>query len=191
MTWDRGRSVVTEKRVAEEGPLRELIAGLGTQTPRLQRVPGTAVYLHARNDTTPLALRINVERNHIRHDQIVILHARTLGVPHVPEEKRVTIDDLGDPTDRIVLVEAHFGFRDIPDLPAALRLAVSQSDELQPFDDATYFLSRITIHPTKRGGMAKWRKELFSALARNASSPAEYFQLPEDQVVALGSQILV
>jgi KUP system potassium uptake protein len=191
MTWDRGRSVVTEKRVAEEGPLREFIAGLAAQEPPLQRVPGTAIYLHARNDTTPLALRINVERNRIRHDQVVILHARTLGVPHVRGEERLSIDGLGDAADAIVLVEARFGYRDIPDVPAALRLAVASCAELAPFDDATYFLSRITIHPTKRGGMALWRKQLFSALARNASSPAEYFQLPEDQVVGLGSQILV
>ena len=191
MTWDRGRAVVTEKRVDEEGPLREFIASLDRQTPPLQRVPGTAVYLHARNDTTPLALRINVERNHIRHEQIVILRAKTLTVPHVHDHERVAIDELGDPSDRVVLIDARFGFRDIPDVPAALRLAVSQTPELHNLDDATYFLTRITIRPTKKGGMAKWRKQLFSALARNASSPAEYFQLPEDQVVGLGSQILV
>jgi KUP system potassium uptake protein len=191
MTWNRGRKVVTEKRVAEEGPLREFIAGLDGRQPPLQRVPGTAVYLHARNDTTPLALRINVERNHIRHEQIVVLQAKTLSVPHVPERERLVIHGLGDLADGIVLIDACFGFRDMPNVPAALQLAASQTDELRAFDEATYFLSRITIRPAKRGGMAKWRKQLFSALARNASSPAEYFQLPEGDVVSLGAQILV
>jgi KUP system potassium uptake protein len=191
MTWNRGRKVVTEKRLAEEGPLREFIAGLDGRRPPLQRVPGTAVYLHARNDTTPLALRINVERNHIRHEQIVIFRVEFLDVPHISDVQRCAIDDLGDPNDRVVLVNASFGYRDRPDIPAALRLAAEQTRELREPNDATYFLSRITIRPTEQSGMAMWRKRLFSALARNASSPTEYFQLPDDQVVALGSQILI
>jgi len=190
-TWDRGRKVVTDKRIAEEGPLREFIARLDRHTPPLQTVPGTAVYLTSSTDTTPLALRINVEHNHIRHEQIVIFRAEILDVPHVSDDQRCAIDNLDDPSDRIVLVNARFGYRDRPDVPAALRLAASQTRELHNLHDATYFLSRITIRPTQRGGMAMWRKQLFSALARNASSPSEYFQLPDDQVVALGSQILI
>jgi KUP system potassium uptake protein len=191
MTWDRGREIVTDKRIAEEGPLREFIAELDRRTPPVQSVAGTAVYLHASNDTTPLALRLNVERNHIRHEQIVIFRVEILDVPHVGDDQRCKIDNLGDPDDRIVLIDARFGYRDRPDVPAALRLAAGQTRELQNVDDITYFLSRITIRPTKTGGMTMWRKRLFSALARNASSPAEYFRLPDDQVVALGSQILV
>ena len=190
-TWDRGRKVVTEKRIAEEGPLREFIAHLDQHTPPPQTVPGTAIYLTSSTDTTPLALRINVERNHIRHKQIVIFRVEVLDVPHISDDRRCAIDNLGDPNDRVVLVNARFGYRDRPDIPAALRLAAEQTRELQNLDDATYFLSRITIYPTELGGMAMWRKRLFSALARNASSPTEYFQLPDDQVVALGSQILI
>ena len=190
-TWDHGRKVVTEKRIAEEGPLREFIAHLDQHTPPPQTVPGTAIYLTSSTDTTPLALRINVERNHIRHKQIVIFRVEVLDVPHITDDRRCAIDNLGDPNDRVVLVNARFGYRDRPDIPAALRLAAEQTRELQNLDDATYFLSRITIYPTELGGMAMWRKRLFSALARNASSPTEYFQLPDDQVVALGSQILI
>jgi KUP system potassium uptake protein len=190
-TWDRGREAVTRKRVAEEGPLREFIVRLGDHTPPLQTVPGTAVYLTSNTDTTPLALRINVEHNHIRHEQIVIFHALVLDVPHVKSEERADVDNLGDPADRVVLVVARFGYRDRPDVPAALRLAAEHTPELENIDDATYFLSRVLIRPTRRGGMAMWRKRLFSALARNASSPAEYFRLPADRVVALGAQILI
>jgi KUP system potassium uptake protein len=190
-TWDRGRKLVTDRRLAEEGPLRTLIAGLDHHTPPLQTVPGTAVYLASRTDTCPLALRINVERNHVRHEQIVIFHAEILDVPHCSYDQRVTVDNLDDPDDRIVLVTARFGYRDRADVLAALRLAASQTRELRNFDDATYFLSRITVRPTERGGMAMWRKRVFSALAGNASSPIEYFWLPEDQVVTLGSRILV
>jgi KUP system potassium uptake protein len=190
-TWDHGREVVTKKRLAEEGPLREFIARLNEHTPPLQTVPGTAVYLTSRTDSTPLALRINVEHNHIRHEQIVIFHAAILDVPHTSGRERADVDNLGDPGDRVVLVTVRFGYADRPDVPAALRLAATRTPELENLDEATYFLSRVIIRPTRRGGMALWRKRLFSALARNASSPAEYFRLPADQVVALGSQILI
>jgi KUP system potassium uptake protein len=190
-TWDRGRNAVTRKRIAEEGPLREFVGGLARVTPPLLTVPGTAVYPTSRTDTTPLALRINVEHNHIRHRQIVIFHAAIRDVPHVRANERVEIDNLGDPADRIILVTAKFGYSDRPDVPDALLRAARQSHELENLDDATYFLSRIFIRPTRKGGMAFWRKRIFSALARNASSPADYFRLPPDRVVALGSQILI
>jgi KUP system potassium uptake protein len=190
-SWDRGRKVVTERRVTEEGLRDAFIARLDQHTPPLKTVPGTAIYLSTSDDTTPLALRLNVERNHIRHEQIVIFRAEILDVPRVDVDERVTIDNLGDPDDRVVLVIARFGYRDRPDVPAALRLAAEQTRELRDLDHPTYFLSRITIRATRGGGMALWRKRLFSALARNASSPIEYFQLPADHVVSLGSQILV
>jgi KUP system potassium uptake protein len=190
-TWNRGGEVVTRKRLAEEGPLREFVARLDQHEPPVQIVPGTAIYLSSETDMTPLALRINVERNHIRHEQIVIFHAAVLDVPRVRGERRVDVDNLGDAGDRIVLVTARFGYSDRPDVPAALRHAASHTPELEHLDDATYFVSRILIRPTRRAGMAYWRKRLFSALARNASSPAEYFRLPAEQVVALGTQILI
>jgi KUP system potassium uptake protein len=190
-TWDRGSKLVTEKRIAEEGRLRSLIAGLDRHTPPLHTVPGTAIYLASSTDTCPLALRINVERNQVRHEQIVIFHADMLDVPHCKDDLRVTVANLGHPHDRIVLVTARFGYRDRPDVLAALRLAAHQARGLWNLNDATYFLSRITIRPAKGGGMAMWRKRIFSALARNASSSIEYFQLPEDRVVTLGSRISI
>ena len=188
-TWNWGRETVTDKRIAEEGPLREFLARLDQHTPALVTVPGTAVYLSSSTATTPLALRINAEHNRIRHEQIVIFRSEILDVPHVGDEDRCAIDGLDDPSDRIVLVTARFGYRDRPDVPAALQLAANQTPELRNLDDATYFLSRITIHPTAQGGITMWRKRLFSALARTASSPTEYFQLPADRVVAIGTQI--
>jgi KUP system potassium uptake protein len=190
-TWARGGEAVTKKRVAEEGPLRDAIARLNRQTPPLQTVPGAAIYLSSNPAMTPLALRINVEHNHIRHEQIVIFHAAILDLPHIRGEHRAEVDNLGNPDDRIVLVTAKFGYADQPDVPAALRAAARHTGELEHLDDATYFLSRIIIRPTRRQGMAYWRKRLFSALARNASSPAEYFRLPAERVVALGTQILI
>jgi KUP system potassium uptake protein len=130
----------------------------------------------------------------VRHEHIVIFRAVTADVPHIEREQRVRIDDLGHPADGVTLVTGHFGFRDTPNVPEALTLAATMTPELKDgsLADATYFLSRVTIHPSDEGGMLwRWRKRLFSALARNASSPAEYFGLPDDQVIALGSQIEV
>jgi KUP system potassium uptake protein len=191
LTWDRGRNLVTARRLAEEGELRNFVATLGERKPPLQRVPGTAIYPHAGANTTPLAFRINVEHNHIRHEQVIIVYVKASRLPAVRQTDRISVDALGDPADGIVLVTARFGFREQPDIPAALRLAVDGSKDLQHLEDPTYFLSRIVIRPATHGGMALWRKKLFSALARNAASPAEYFQLPDDCVVSLGTNIVI
>jgi KUP system potassium uptake protein len=185
LTWNRGRAVMTRKRTAQEGPLREFISSLDRQTPPVMRAPGTAIYLNARADTTPLALRYNVRHNHVRHQHVVIFRAVMLDIPHVRDADRVRVDDLGDPSDDVTLVTGRFGYRDRPDAPTALALARERSRELGKFDDATYLLSRVLLLPVACGDMAMWRKHLFVALARNAASPAVYFGLPRDQTISI------
>jgi KUP system potassium uptake protein len=121
----------------------------------------------------------------------VIVTVEASRVPHVAPEQRIRLDDLGDPSDGILLLRASFGFQDMIDVPAALRLAVAAGGEAAGIDvdEVSYFLSRITITPTGAPGMAGWRKRLFVAISRNAASPASYFGLPEDRVVALGSHV--
>jgi KUP system potassium uptake protein len=191
MTWQRGRAIVTRNRMLAEGSLTAFINELETRDPPIARVPGCAVFLNASADTTPLALRHNVMHNHVLHERVVIVTVEAKRVPHVAPSDRIRIDDLGDPLDGILLVHARFGFQDVIDVPAALRLAVEAGGEGAGIDvdDASYFLSRITITPTDAPGLAGWRKRLFVAMSRNAASPAEYFGLPEDRVVALGSQV--
>jgi KUP system potassium uptake protein len=185
LTWDRGRKV-TAKRLAEEGSLSNFAATLGNQKPPLKRVPGTAVYLHPSEKTTPLALRINVQHNRIRHEQILIVHAHTMRKPHVSETERVSIERLGSAPDGPLLVTARFGYRDRPNIPDALKLGSEQNGLLRNTENPTYFLSHIDIRPAARGRMAGWRIRLFSLLARNAFNPAEHFQLPDRCVVNLG-----
>ena len=103
------------------------------------------------------------------------------------------IDDLGFGDDGITHLTACFGFQDSPNVPEALRLAKSQ-DNLEcdlELDDASFFLSKITITRTKAPGMAKWRKKLFLAISRTSSNPADYFGLPLDRTVVMGSHIEV
>ena len=188
MTWRRGRDIMHRNRIEEEGPLQKFVSELDTCADPPVRVPGTAVFLHSSGDTTPLALRHNVQTNHVLHEHVVIFTAETVGVPHVSPAERVEIDDLLIPHDGIALVKAHFGFGDEPDVPGALRLAREQGLDID-VDHAFYFLTRVTINVTRASGLARWRKQLFKGINRNAANPAAYFGLPEDQVVHLGSSV--
>ena len=189
-TWRRGREIVTERRTAVEGPLRDFVARIDAASPPVPRVPGTAVFLHPSLETTPLALRANFEHNHVLHTSIVILTVESVNVPHVSGGERIHIDPLGDPADGITHVTARIGFQDRPAVPQALRLARAQGLECDAdIAHATYFLSHITIQPHRGPGMMLWRKRIFAAVARNAASPVEYFGLPPERTVQMGSEI--
>ncbi len=194
VTWQRGRQLVTAKRVEMEGPLPEFLQELRTSA--VQRVPGTAVFPHPGKETTPLALRANVAHNHVLHERVVIISGRTENVPHIPWAQRLTIDDLGDPADGIVYVGAVFGFQDPMDFPEVLRIAAHHPDatdlaaDLDP-DQASYFVSRVTLRQTRQPGMARWRKKLFIALAHNAASQAEFLGLPDQRTIVLSAEVPV
>ena len=109
-------------------------------------MPGTAVFLNRGKTTTPLAMRANVEHNHILHEHVVILTIETLPVPHVPAADRLAIDDLGYADDGITHVKARFGYMDDPNVPAVLRLAATAGLECPlDVDEASYFLSTIEL----------------------------------------------
>jgi len=189
-TWQKGRALVSRERARDEGSLREFINELHTCQPPLPRVPGTAIFLNRGKDNAPLALRANVKHNHVLHDQCVILAISTLPVPHVPPEKRLEIDDLGYKEDRIYHVTAHFGYMDTPAVPSLLPL-IRKEEGKGPLHDAeiSYFLSTIEIRKGNTPGMSGWRKRLFIATARLTADAAEYFKLPRDSTVIMGSRI--
>jgi KUP system potassium uptake protein len=189
-TWRRGREIVAANRRKQEGSLREFVDDLYERG--LPRVEGTAVFPHPGKETTPLALRANVEHNKILHDDVIIVSASSANVPHVPPADRFEIDHLGYEDDRIQHLSVRFGFSDEPDLPRAL----AQACETGVLDrtrirvqDASFFLSRGALRRTKAKGMASWRKVLFLRLAHNAADPAAYFGLPVDRTVTMGSPV--
>ena len=190
-TWQRGRELVTRRRQQDEGPLRAFIDELHAMKPPLLRVPGTAVFLNRGKATTPLAMRANVEHNHILHEHVLILSIETRPVPHIPVAKRLTIDDLGYKDDGITYVSARFGYMDTPDVPGLLPLIRKAEIESPLGDDrdVSYFLSTIDLHRGDAPGMSRWRKQLFLATARITADAAEYFQLPRDRTVIMGSRI--
>ena len=190
MTWQRGREIVTRNRSEEEGPLRSFVDEIHAMDPPVHRPPGTAVFLNANKETTPLAMRANAEHNHTLHRNVVILSIDTLNVPNVPESERIVIDDLGYRDDGISHVTARVGFQDKFDVPHILSLAIERGLEGHcDVNTASYFLSRMTIIPTDAPGMSKWRKKLFMAAARNTANPVVYFHLPDERTVVMGSHV--
>ena len=189
-TWQRGRELVTRERVREEGPLPEFIAQLHAMKPPLHRVPGTAIFLNRGKATAPLALRANVEHNEILHEEILILSIETMPAPHITDAERLQIDDLGYQDDRIIHVTARFGYMDqtnVPDLLPLIRDAATES----PLDEdrLSYFVSRIELVQGHAPGMSRWRKRLFIATSRITTDAAEYFRLPRERTVIMGSRI--
>ena len=190
LTWRRGRDIVTRNRTAKEGSLRDLVLAIDAIQPPIHRVPGTAVFLNASIDTAPLALRANVEYNHVLHEAVVIVTIEFAKVPHIPQAARLTVDDLGNRDDGITHITARFGFQDEPNVPEALRAAADGELEVDmDIDHATYFLSRMTIVRTDARGMFRWQKRLFLTVAHNAANPVEYFGLPIDRTISMGAQI--
>ena len=189
-TWQKGRGLVTRQRMLDEGSLRGFIDELHDKKPPLPRVPGTAIFLNRGKDTAPLALRANVQNNHVLHHNVLILEIRTLPVPHVAADQRLEVDDLGYKDDRIYHIAARFGYMDVPSVPSLLPLIREAREEGPLGDDMiSYFLSTIEVRPGNTPGMSRWRKRLFIATTRLTADAAEYFQLPRDRTVIMGSRI--
>jgi KUP system potassium uptake protein len=189
-TWQRGRDLVTKERIEVEGPLPAFVEELHNMNPPLQRVPGTAVFLNRGKTTAPLALRANVEHNEILHEEVLILSVETMPVPHVPAADRLQMDDLGYKDDGILYVSARYGYMDKTDIPS-LMPAIHNLDPETPVPHGrfSYFVSRIEIVPGNAPGMSRWRKHLFVATSRITADAAEYFRLPRERTVIMGSRI--
>jgi KUP system potassium uptake protein len=201
-TWASGRRIVTRNRDNAEGLLADFIERLSAERQEIQVVPGVAVFLTPNLRTTPLALQANVRYNRVLHDHVLIVRVVTERVPHVPPGERMTAeprvlfsgatgDPVGELAERISLFTLHFGYRDEPDVPAAILEGARRG--LIPGDPdmstATYFLSQITIMPIRAPGLSRWRKALFVTIARNAANPATYFRLPDSRTVISSGRI--
>jgi KUP system potassium uptake protein len=191
-TWQRGREIVTAERERREGPLREFVDQLRKGKPSTLRVPGTAVFLNRSKQTAPLAMRAIAERNHVRHQHVVVMSIDTEPVPRVPADQRVVVNDLGHTADGIIQVSARFGYLERPDVPGALRtLGPAATEGRLQLDDATYFVSKIELQRGDAPTMVSWRKRLFIATSHIAADDAEHFALPRDRTFVMGSNIEV
>ena len=191
LTWQRGRSLLTERRMEREGSLQDFIHEINKMDPPLTRTPGTAVFLHPGDSSAPLAMRANVEHNHSLHEQVVILWIQTEQVPHVPPHERLMINDLGYTDDGISHITARFGFQDRPNIPRLLHQAQASGklESAIDIDGASYFLSKMEIRLGHQPGMSRWRKRIFKLMSRMSSDPVAFFYLPYDQAVIMGSHV--
>jgi KUP system potassium uptake protein len=189
MTWQRGRQLVTRRREHDEGSLRHFVDTLPNRYPHLRRVAGTAVFLNRTKRTTPLAMRANVEHNHILHSRVIIVSVHTMPVPYLDDSQRLIYDDLGS-HDGIAHLDARYGYMEKPNLPALLQLASDEHLEAAlDLQATTYFLSTIDLQIADAPGLARWRKHLFLATSRVTADAAEYFGLPRDRTVIMGAVI--
>ncbi|MFI6262534.1 potassium transporter Kup [Micromonospora sp. NPDC051006] len=189
-TWQRGRAIVTEDRQRSEGSLRDFVEELRDSRSSTLRAPGTAVFLNRGKQTAPLAMRANVEHNHVRHEHVLILAIETEPVPRVPADRRITVDDLGYADDGITHVTARFGYMESPDVPELLRTLDPAATEGQlQLEEASYFLSKIELRAGNSPTMAPWRKRLFIATSYITADAAEHFCLPRERTVIMGSRI--
>ena len=189
-TWQRGREIVTRAREEAEGPLREFVDGLVQQDPPLVRMPGTAVFLNRGKETAPLAMRANVEHNHVLAEHAIVLSIETEPVPRIPDSERMSHDDLGFARDGIVHVVARFGYMERPNVPRALAL-LDPSETEGPIDlgQASYFLSKLELCAGDAPTMAPWRTRLFIATSHITADAAAHFGLPLGRTVIIGSRI--
>ncbi|PRY48999.1 KUP system potassium uptake protein [Geodermatophilus tzadiensis] len=189
-TWRRGRAELVTRRVGQEGALDDVLARV--RAAALPRVPGVAVYPHPTRETAPLALRATIDRFHVVHDRVVVITGRTTTVPHVPWDRRLRIEQIGVPAEGFLHVTAEFGFQDATDFPAVLRHAFPRSADPGGADDpdtATWFVTRLTLRPTRRAGPGAWRTRLFVVLASHAAGQADFLHLPTDRTVVMGARI--
>jgi KUP system potassium uptake protein len=188
-TWRSGREIVTRNRERKEGSLAGFIEVMRIMQPPVKRVPGTAVFLNRGVKTTPLAMRANVDHNHTLHESALIVSIETVPAPYVAEEDRFTVSTLNYPDDGISSVVARYGFQERPDVPDIVRRAAPGLETPCDLDDVTYFLSKMEIVETSAPGMPAWRKRLFLATTHIAADAVDYFGLPRNRTVLLGSAI--
>ncbi|MCC4115688.1 potassium transporter Kup [Aromatoleum toluclasticum] len=182
-SWKDGSVLVADQRRKIDVPMDGFVRG---PHPEVPKVAGTAVYLTSDTSVVPSALFHNLKHYKVMHEQTVFLHVISEEVPYVPQAERLRLHPLGPD---IYQLDVHFGFREEPDLPKALRRADRLGLNLEPML-TTYFVARSVIVDGP-GGLPRWRCALFSWMTRQAEGAATYFRLPPNQVVELGTQVLL
>ncbi len=181
-TWAKGRRLMIDRMNESAMPAKVFIKSAATSA---TRVPGTAVFMTTNPDGIPHALLHNLKHNKVLHERVMLLTVRIEDVPFVRAEQRFETSDLGSGFYRLIL---RFGFMQETDVPAALGDVERCGPEFRMMD-TSFFLARQTLLTSSRPGMAVWREKLFSWMLRNAESAMEFFKLPPNRVVELGSQV--
>ncbi len=181
-TWAKGRQLMLARMREAAMPIKVFIKSAATSA---TRVSGTAVFMTSTPDGVPHALLHNLKHNRVLHDRIILLTVKVMDVPVIRHDHRFLHEDLGQGFHRLVL---KYGFMEDPDVPACLKI-FGECGGVFKMMDTSFFLSRQTLIASERPGMMIWREKLFAWMLRNAVSAMEFFNLPTNRVVELGSQI--
>lgn len=184
-TWARGRSLMTRRRNSTRIPQESFLATMDER--QILRTPGVAVFLTDEEDAIPHPLLHNLKHNKVLHESVVLLSFVTEDVPHIKYSERASLTDLGHGFHRLVVKH---GFMDEPNVPQSLRLAEPLGLKIVP-SEASFFVGRQKIVPATRSALPKWREALFINLATTAESAVDYFRVPADRVIELGTQVEV
>jgi KUP system potassium uptake protein len=184
-TWRRGSRILFDKTRKTEVPLDPLVASLEKKPP--QRVPGTAVFLTSDPSCAPTAMMHSLKHYKVLHEKNVILTIESAPVPRIDPAERVQIEPIGETFSRVRL---RFGFMESPNVPKALAIARKLGWHFDIMS-TSFFLSRRTLRPAVHSGMPRWQDRLFIVLARSANDATDYFQIPTDRVVEVGTQVTI
>jgi KUP system potassium uptake protein len=182
-TWKRGREIVAERLQEGTIPLASFFSRQSSS--KTTRVQGTAVFMTANNQQVPYALLHNLKHNKVLHERVILLTVSTDNVPYVSERDRLVLQPLDQNFFRI---QVRYGFAQDPNVPAVLQRCKELGLPISMMD-TSFFLSRETLISTIRPGMARWREKLFISMAKNAVSATDFFKIPANRVVELGTQI--
>ncbi|OFA05835.1 potassium transporter Kup [Duganella sp. HH101] len=183
LTWKRGRELVFQNLQKHAIPLEDFLSSLFVAPPT--RVYGTAIFLRGESDGVPHALLHNLSHNKVLHERVVFFTVHVVEEPYVPEAEQVKVTDLGH---QCYQLNVYYGFKDEPDIPRALALCDCLG---LPFEmmETSFFIARQTVISTPGAGMATWREHLFVTMSRNARGAADYYQIPTNRVIELGTQV--
>ena len=185
MTWKRGRQLLSERLKGERLELSMFLDSLGSSMPT--RVAGTSVFLNADPKGVPHALLHNLMHNKVLHERVVLLSVQFFDVPYVPDIDRVEVRSLKENFWSVII---QYGFKDDPNVPAALDLCADAGLEFSALE-TSYFIGRETLIPRLGSEMAFWREKIFIAMFRNAGSATAFFKIPSNRVVELGTQVVL
>ncbi|MCO5399680.1 potassium transporter Kup [Ralstonia soli] len=184
VTWHTGTQLLKARNVEGGIPLEPFMEGLLRHPP--YRVDGTAVYLTPSIEFVPLALLHNLKHNHVLHKRVLFIHFRTLAVPYVDPAKRMVIKTLGD---NIYTAVVDFGFKETPAVDEIVRSAGERLGIVFEDMETSFFITRATVVPSPLPGMAMWRESLFAWMQHNSAKPSDFFRIPANRLVELGSKV--
>jgi KUP system potassium uptake protein len=184
MTWYRGRALLRARTLEDGIPLEPFIGALLAYPPH--RVEGTAVFLTGNTESVPVSLLHNLKHNRVLHERVVFMSFVTRDIPYVKDQHRLNLRDLGR---GVSILKAEFGFKETPDVNHVMQLAQQQLD--MPFElmDTSFFIARESVVPSKLPGMSMFRERIFAWMHQNGAKPSDFFQIPANRVVELGTKV--